>query len=70
MRRAARVLRAAEYAQRAAHWSSGCHLDHMVGHQVGRGVRRVLAEARAPVAHGGAVVGDQLAAALALGRVV
>jgi hypothetical protein len=42
----------------------------VVGHEVGGGVGGVLAEAWAPVADGGAVLGDQLAASFAFSGVV
>jgi len=56
------VLGAAEDAQRPSFGPSGGYLHDVVGDQVGRGVGGVVAESGAPVAHAGAVVGDQAAA--------
>jgi hypothetical protein len=70
VRGAAGVLTAAQHPQGAGGQAGHGYLDDVVGDQVGAGVGGVVFEAGAPVPHPGAVVGDQVAAPLALGGVV
>jgi hypothetical protein len=66
----AAVLSAAQHPQWPGCQSADGYLDDVVGGEVGGGVGGVVLQAGAPVADGGAVVGDEAAAPLAFGSVV
>jgi hypothetical protein len=66
----AAVLLPAEDAERPGTEPGDGHLHHVVGHQVGAWVGGVVFQAGAPVADGGAVVGDEAAPSLSLVGVV